>query len=63
MLVPDLPKCIDYEPNKNKEVWSGLFEVAIGIWLLSRQLGAVSVTPVIVILSSSLLENKMLDLY
>ena len=49
------------QADENKEVWSGLFEVAIGIWLLSRQLGAVSVTPVIVILSSFLPKDETFD--
>lgn len=32
------------------EVWGRLIEVAIGIWLLSIQIGAVSVIPIIVVL-------------
>jgi ATP-binding cassette subfamily C (CFTR/MRP) protein 1 len=32
------------------EVWSRLVEVAIGVWLLSIQLGAVSVIPILVVL-------------
>jgi ATP-binding cassette subfamily C (CFTR/MRP) protein 1 len=32
------------------EVWARLVEVAIGIWLLSIKLGAVSVIPVIVVI-------------
>ena len=32
------------------EVWSRLIEVAIGVWLLSIQLGAVSVIPILVVL-------------
>lgn len=32
------------------ELWARLLEVAIGIWLLERQLGAVCVAPVLVIL-------------
>ncbi len=31
------------------EVWAHLVEVAIGVWLLSIQLGAVSVVPIIVV--------------
>jgi ATP-binding cassette subfamily C (CFTR/MRP) protein 1 len=33
------------------EVWARLIEVTIGVWLLSIQLGAVSVIPVIVVFS------------
>jgi ATP-binding cassette subfamily C (CFTR/MRP) protein 1 len=35
------------------EIWAHLIEVAIGIWLLARQLGWVSVIPVIIMLLSS----------
>jgi ATP-binding cassette subfamily C (CFTR/MRP) protein 1 len=35
------------------EIWAQLVEVAIGIWLLARQLGWVSVIPVIIMLLSS----------
>jgi len=31
------------------EVWARLVEVAIGVWLLLMQLGAVSVIPIIVV--------------
>lgn len=33
------------------EVWARLIEVAIGIWLLTAQLGGVSVIPIIVVVS------------
>jgi ATP-binding cassette, subfamily C (CFTR/MRP), member 1 len=33
------------------ETWARLIEVAIGVWLLSIQLGAVSVVPIIVVVS------------
>ena len=42
-----------YDPDKLKEAWSGLFEVAIGVWLLERQLGWVCVMPVVVIICTS----------
>ncbi|KAF2488718.1 putative multidrug resistance protein [Lophium mytilinum] len=31
------------------ETWARLIEVAIGIWLLSTQLGAVSITPIVIV--------------
>ena len=33
------------------EAWARLIEVSIGVWLLSIQLGAVSVIPIIVVIS------------
>lgn len=33
------------------ELWARVLEVAIGIWLLERQLGAVCIAPVLVIIS------------
>ena len=33
------------------ETWARLIEVSIGVWLLSIQLGAVSVIPIIVVIS------------
>lgn len=34
------------------ELWARVLEVAIGIWLLERQLGAVCIAPVLVIMST-----------
>jgi ATP-binding cassette, subfamily C (CFTR/MRP), member 1 len=39
------------------EVWARLIEVAIGIWLLSIQLGAVSVIPIVVVVCKSTLQH------
>ncbi|KAJ4303189.1 hypothetical protein N0V90_002082 [Kalmusia sp. IMI 367209] len=36
------------------EVWSRLIEVAIGVWLLSIQLGAICVIPIVVVISKSI---------
>lgn len=33
------------------ELWARILEIAIGIWLLERQLGAVCIAPVLVIIS------------
>lgn len=33
------------------ELWARIVEIAIGIWLLERQLGAVCIAPVLVIIS------------
>ena len=41
-----------HDSDEIKEVWSGLIEVAIGIWLLERQLGWVCVMPIVVIIGS-----------
>jgi hypothetical protein len=41
------------------EVWGRLVEVSIGVWLLSVQLGAVSVVPIIVVLGKPLLHQSM----
>jgi ATP-binding cassette, subfamily C (CFTR/MRP), member 1 len=35
------------------ETWARLLEVIIGIWLLARQVGAISVAPVIVVVCKS----------
>jgi ATP-binding cassette, subfamily C (CFTR/MRP), member 1 len=36
------------------EIWARLIEVAIGVWLLERQLGAVSIVPIIVVVGEFL---------
>jgi ATP-binding cassette, subfamily C (CFTR/MRP), member 1 len=36
------------------ELWARVLEIGIGIWLLERQMGAICVAPVLVILSMSL---------
>ncbi|KAG0652310.1 abc multidrug transporter B [Hyphodiscus hymeniophilus] len=40
------------------EVWARLIEVAIGIWLLSAQLGAVSVIPVLVVVVGAAVNTR-----
>jgi hypothetical protein len=40
------------------EIWGRLVEVSIGVWLLSVQLGAVSVVPIIVVLGKLLLHQS-----
>ena len=40
------------------ETWARMVEVAIGIWLLSTQLGAASVVPIVVVVSMFILVNQ-----
>jgi hypothetical protein len=39
----------------SNEVWARAVEISIGIWLLERQLGAVCIAPIIVVLGTIIL--------
>ena len=36
------------------ETWARLLEIAIGVWLLARQMGAISASPILVAIGMSL---------
>lgn len=48
--------------EKINNIWAGSVEIAIGTWLLERQLGATCVVPLIVTLSKSLFTILMIIL-
>jgi ATP-binding cassette, subfamily C (CFTR/MRP), member 1 len=48
LMSTDIDRIVASMQNMH-EIWARLVEVAIGIWLLSIQLGAVSVIPIIVV--------------
>lgn len=48
LMSTDIDRIVNSMHNMH-EVWARLIEVAIGVWLLSIQLGAVSVIPIIVV--------------
>jgi ATP-binding cassette, subfamily C (CFTR/MRP), member 1 len=47
-MSTDVDRIASSMMNMN-EIWARLIEVAIGVWFLERQLGAVSVVPIIVV--------------
>ncbi|KAH8799341.1 putative multidrug resistance protein [Xylogone sp. PMI_703] len=44
------------------EIWGRLIEVAIGMWLLEKQLGAVCVIPIIIIIISGVANSQMANI-
>jgi ATP-binding cassette, subfamily C (CFTR/MRP), member 1 len=39
------------------EMWARLIEIGLGVWLLWRQLGVVSIAPIVIVISTLSLSN------
>ena len=54
IVIKDVDAIIEHLENVN-DTWARLVEIAIGLWLLERQLGATCVVPVVVVLGEPVL--------